>query len=197
MNEYNYVQTGGTTSLWSAHSTLAVDPGQSVNIEGGLLRGFGTVQGNLINSGTVQPGDGPGILTVQGFYTQNGSGILDIAIGGVNSGSQYSELSVSGSALLSGTLDLSLLNGFSPAVGESFMILNSGGLSGMFADNTIQVGNVTFDVEYSPAGHKNDVVLLVAQVSAVPEPTSLAMLAVGMAGAGVYVACRRVKNVRA
>ena len=78
----NFVQTNGTTTLWASGSTLGVAPGQAVNIEGGLLQGFGTVQGNLINAGTVHPGDGPGMLTVNGNYTQNAGGVLDIQIGG-------------------------------------------------------------------------------------------------------------------
>jgi len=190
----DYVQTGGATSLWSAHSTLSAP---TVNIEGGLLQGFGTIQGNLINSGTVHPGDGPGILTVMGNYTQNSGGILNIAIGGLTSGSQYSVLSVSGKASLSGMLEVNFANGFSPTVDDTFVILASSGLSGTFTDNTIQAGNVTFDVEYSPAGYKNDVVLLVAQVSSVPEPASLVMLTIGIAGVGVYVARRRGKTARA
>ncbi|MGO8899804.1 MAG: PEP-CTERM sorting domain-containing protein [Isosphaeraceae bacterium] len=192
----DYVQTSGTTSLWSAHSTLAVAAGQSVNIEGGLLQGFGTVQGNLINSGTVHPGDGPGILTVTGNYTQNASGILDIVIGGRTPGSGYSVLSVTGSALLGGMLDVSLVNGFSPVTDDTFVILTSGGLSGVFTDNTIQVGNVTFDVEYSPTGYKNDVVLMVAQVSAVPEPASWLMLGLGLAAVGTCVVRKSKSQVR-
>jgi hypothetical protein len=178
----DYVQTLGTTSLWSAHSTLAVAANQSVNIEGGLLQGLGTVQGNLINSGTVHPGDGPGpgILSVTGNYTQNAGGVLEIAIGGRTSGTEYGVLSVTGLASLSGTLDVSLVNGFSPVTDDIFVILTSGGLSGMFTDNTIHLGNVTFDVEYSPAGYTNDVVLEVAQVSAVPEPSSCLIFGFGL-----------------
>ncbi len=186
----DYVQTSGTTSLWSAQSTLAVATNQAVNIEGGLLQGIGTVQGNLINSGTVHPGlgDGPGILTVTGNYTQNSSGSLNIAIGGLTQGSGYSVLSVTGLASLSGTLDVSLVNGFSPVTNDIFVILTSGGLSGQFTDNTIQVGNVTFDVEYSPAGYTNDVVLEVAQVSssAVPEPASW-LIGLGLTAVGTCV----------
>ena len=193
----NFVQTSGTTTLWSAGSTLSVAFGQSVNIQGGLLQGFGTIQGNLFNAGTVHPGDGPGVLTVNGNYTQNSGGILDIEIGGSRPGTDFSVLNVSGLATLNtgGLLDVSLLNGFSPTSNETFVILTSGGLSGMFADNTIQLGNVTFTVEYSPTGYTNDVVLS-AQVSSVPEPSPLVMSGIAIACLGAYVACRRIHAQR-
>ena len=71
------------------------------------------------------------------------------------------------------------------------MILTSGGLIGMFTDNTIELGNVTFTVEYSPTGYSNDVVLS-AQVSSVPEPSALVIFGIGITGLGAYVACRRI-----
>ncbi len=193
----NFVQTSGTTTLWAAGSTLGVASGQAVNIEGGLLQGFGTIQGNLINSGIVHPGDGPGMLTVNGNYTQNAGGVLDIEIGGSRPGTDFSFLSVSGLATLNagGLLDVSLLNGFTPTSDETFVILTSGGLSGMFTDNMIELGNVTFTVEYSPTGYSNDVVLS-AQVSSVPEPSSLVIFGIGLAGLGAYVVCRRRRASR-
>ncbi len=188
----SFVQTSGTTTLWASNSTLAVASGQTVSIQGGLLQGFGTIQGNLINGGTVHPGDGPGTLTINGNYTQNSAGILDIQIGGTTPGTEFSVLNVSGLATLSAgsVLDVSLLNGFIPTSNDTFVILTSGGLSGTFTDDTIQLGNVTFSVEYSPAGYLNDVVLGV-QISSVPEPASLLMLGIGIAGIGAYVARRR------
>jgi hypothetical protein len=188
----NFIQTNGTTTLWAAASTLGVASGQAVNIEGGLLQGFGTIEGNLINGGAVHPGDGPGMLTVNGNYTQNAGGVLDIDIGGSSPGTDFSVLSVNGLATLNtgGLLDVSLLNGFTPTSNETFVILTSGGLSGMFTDNTIELGNVTFTVEYGPTGYLNDVVLS-AQVSSVPEPSSLVLLGIGIACFGAYVACRR------
>jgi len=200
----DYVQTGGTTSLWSAQSTLAVATGQSVNIQGGLLQGFGTITGNLSNTGgTIMPGipGVAGILTVAGNYGQASNGTLDIQIGGANPGTgtgYYSQLRISGTASLSGLLDVSLVNGFSPVNDEIFVILTSGFLnSGMFTDNTIQVGGVTFDVEYSPAGYTNDVVLE-AQVapSAVPEPASWLMLGLGLTAVGTCVVRKSKSQVR-
>ncbi len=178
----DYVQTGGTTSLWTSGSTLSVVSGQSVHIEGGLLQGFGIVQGNLINDATVHPGDGPGILTVNGGYTQSSTGLLDIQIGGTNSGS-FSELVVNGSASLSGLLDVSLVNGFSPTLNEQWVILTSTGLSGTFTDGVIHEGNYTFTVDYSPAGYANDVVLNVSFAS-VPEPATFWGFGIGMMAVG-------------
>ena len=194
----DYVQTSGTTSLWSAQSTLAVADGQKVNIEGGLLQGFGTITGNLSNTGgTIMPGTPgvAGILTVTGTYSDP-QAFLDIQIGGTSPGTEFSQLKVLGDASLGGTLDVSLINGFMPVTDDIFVILTSGGLSGRFTDNTIQVGNVIFDVEYSPTGYKNDVVLEVAQVSAVPEPASWLMLGLGLTAVGTCVVRKSKSQVR-
>ncbi len=79
------------------------------------------------------------------------------------------------------------------------MILTSDGLSGHFTDNTIQIGNVTFTVEYSPNGFANDVVLdaSVSTITATPAPSSLAMLfGFGLACLGMTYARRSRKPVR-
>jgi PEP-CTERM motif len=104
-----------------------------------------------------------------------------------------SELVVGGTASISGTLDIQPLpNGFIPTNGELFTILTSTGLTGTFSQvNGAQQGNVTFLVEYSPTGFPNDVVLDAMVGSVVPEPTSLVMFGIGVAGVGAYVACRR------
>ena len=168
---HNFNQSGGLTYLQTATSDLAAN---TININGGTLQGFGTVTGNLINGGTVHPGDGPGILSVVGNYTQTSSGNLDIEIGGPNPGSAgFSQLNVTGTAGLDGTLDVSLFNGFTPYNGETFTILTSAGLNASVfsAFNGLQEGNVTFTVAYTP----DDVILNAIVVSSVPEPASLVM----------------------
>jgi hypothetical protein len=193
---HDFVQTGGTTTLWTSGSNLELQSGQSMLLQGGTLQGFGTIAGNLSNTGgTVLPGTTgvAGILTVTGNYSDPMGSVLDIQIGGSVAGSGFSQLDVLGTASLAGTLDVNLLNGFTPTNGEEFVILTSGGLSGSFTDGVIHDGNVTFTVYYSPAGFANDVVLNAVVVSSVPEPASIVMLALGMAGVGALVVRRSRK----
>jgi len=129
----NYTQTAGTTTV---NGTLTANGG--IAFSGGSAFGSGTIIGAVNSSGTVTPGDssaGTGILTVKGPYTQKPAGTLDISIGGTKAGSQYDQLNVtnSNSARVNGTLNLSLINGFVPAVGTTFDILNASSVSGTFS----------------------------------------------------------------
>lgn len=53
-------------------------------------------------------------------------------LGGTTAGSQFDQLQVSGQLLLGGTLQVSLINGFTPAAGQSFDLLDGGSLTGRF-----------------------------------------------------------------
>jgi hypothetical protein len=121
----DYTQNGGATVL-NAGATLAA--GGTVNLLGGTLSGTGTVNGNLINGGQINPGGigVAGILTINGNYTQTATGVLNIDIGGTAAGSGYDQLVISGSATLAGTLNVNLINGFTPTTGATFPILTCG-----------------------------------------------------------------------
>jgi hypothetical protein len=107
--------------------TLQLFPGSS-------LSGTSTIQANVINAGTTTPGsNGSGVLTIAGNFTQYGDGALDIQVGGLTAGSQFGQVAVGGAATLGGTLAVSLINGFTPQVGNSFPILTFGSQSGEFA----------------------------------------------------------------
>lgn len=100
---------------------------------GSTLGGDGTISGALKSSGIVAPGGGVGKLTVQADYTQEGAGALAIEIAGPVAGSQHDVLAVSGSAVLGGTLSVSLVGGYQPAVGQTFEFLTAGRIEGSFA----------------------------------------------------------------
>jgi hypothetical protein len=84
----------------------------------------------VTNSGTI---DLAGILIINGNYTQTPDGTLNLHLGGTTVGSQYDQLQVHGLAMLDGTLNITLVGGFSPAVGDSFRILTFNSRSGDFA----------------------------------------------------------------
>ncbi|MDZ4657635.1 MAG: hypothetical protein SH868_08655, partial [Bythopirellula sp.] len=103
----------------------------------------GTFNGNLVNSsGTLAPGHSPGSTTVNGNYTQQSGGALEIEIGGPLAGSEFDFVNVTGSALLDGELDLTLTGGFTPTPSQTFAILIAGSLSGAF-DNAPSGQRVT------------------------------------------------------
>ncbi len=103
---------GGTLS---AGDTLTVTEGSS-------LIGSGTLESNLVNSGTVSPGVSPGRITVNGDYTQEVSGTLAIELGGLMTAAEYDQLVVTGTAALAGHLDVSLIDAFAPSAGDTFTI---------------------------------------------------------------------------
>lgn len=140
--------------------SLTVDgsvTGNVVNVLNlGKISGSGTINGRLINSGTVAPsnsqgtltvqgdytqnngdtvalGNSLGTLTVQGDYTQNSDGLMRIEIGGTAAGTGYDQLQVSGVATIAGNLDVWLVNGFTPTVGQTFRIVNANSFSGGFS----------------------------------------------------------------
>ena len=127
----SYTQTSGTTQVDGALSVNS-----PMNIEKGTLLGQGAVGAGVISSGTVTVGDSatkPGKLSVSGSYTQTATGALNLAVGGMTVGTQYSQLAVSNGVSLAGTLSIKLVNGFTPAIGDTFTVVTGSAVSGTFS----------------------------------------------------------------
>jgi hypothetical protein len=127
-----YTQTGGLTMLGGG--VLTAGSGL-VDIEGGVLAGAGVINATVLNNAAVDVGQAgsPGALTIVGDYTQTGSAVLVIEIGGPGAGTGFDQLNITGQATLDGTLTVHLINGFQPESGASFQILTFGSESGTFA----------------------------------------------------------------
>ncbi len=144
-----FVGSGATISFGTANETQSAGAttvdgtliAPNVYLDGGSLNGTGTVQANLTNGGAVAPGSSSGTLAVLGNYVQNSAGALDIVLGAL---SEYSQLAISGSAALAGTLNVSLQNGFTPDPSDSFPILTFASESGGFtSEPSLNLGNGT------------------------------------------------------
>ena len=152
------VQTAGTIDLDGG--TLIVQHGLDLN--GGQLIGNGTVTGEIRNNGGfVRPGHSPGTITVSGNYTQGANGTLDLEIGGRTAGTEYDQLAVSGAATLDGALNVTLINGFRPSVGDVFQIITPASFSGGFA--TVHFTGFTGQIAYN-AGSITITVLTVPDI---------------------------------
>jgi len=84
----------------------------------------------------VSPGASPGIMIIDGNYTQGAGGTLLAEIGGTVAGAQYDQLIVTGTVTMDGKIDVALVNGFVPASGNSFMVIQSPAVSGAVASTS-------------------------------------------------------------
>jgi hypothetical protein len=110
---------------------------------GAVLQGRGTLDVSsaaFTNAGIVNPGDSPGILAVTGDYPTSSTSVLNIELGGVTAGTAYDQLVVSGTVTLGGTLNVTLINGFTPPAGQQFTILTYAAETGAFATVHLPAG---------------------------------------------------------
>ncbi|MDK3160201.1 autotransporter domain-containing protein [Kamptonema cortianum] len=151
------LHTGDTTvngGLLVINGSVAGD----VTVNGlGTLGGSGTIGGNLLNNGTINPGNSPGILNITGNFIQGAGGTLIIEVAGTTLG-QFDRLNITGTATLDGTLQVVPFGGFAGFEdGQSITIITAaGGVTGTFA-NVIDTGALGFVVTYQA----NDVTVLV------------------------------------
>ncbi|MFI5460266.1 MAG: beta strand repeat-containing protein [Isosphaerales bacterium] len=185
----NSASLTGPTTLNSG--TLLVNgsqPGSAVSVEtGSTLGGTGTVGAVATTGGTVSPGDGTGILNVDGNVTLDPSSTFTVELNGPAPGTGYDQLNVTGTVNLAGST-LSPSAGFKPS-GESFTIIRSTGpivgtFKGLSEGALVLINNLPFKISYA-GGNGDDVVLTV--VGPVMPPQILSndstTFTVGMPGA--------------
>jgi T5SS/PEP-CTERM-associated repeat protein len=147
---------GGTLSANEIGLGGGISPGQFDWTSGTLHMNF--FFNTLTNQGgKLAPGLVNGGAVIDGFYTQLAGAELEIEIGGTMSGTQYVFLGIEGAAALDGVLRLTLIDGFVPTAAQTFTVLASFGITGVFsnvADGqrlTTTDGLGSFVVSYVPA----------------------------------------------
>ncbi len=181
------VATGATTQI---DLGLVINPGAKL-IGGGAVLANVTVGGASGSASVISPGNTLGLLTVQGNLTLLSTSVLLIDLAGTNRGTNSDFLSVTGAATLGGNLNLFLGQGVPvlTAGATQFTVLTAASLAGAFANaptgtRLTTVGNDgSFLVNYVG----NSVVL--SNFVPIPEPSSYALLAAGLAV--VALAARR------
>ncbi len=127
-----FTQTAGTTQLAGANLNSI----STLQMQGGLLTGFGNINAAISNSAMLRPGLG-GALNVTGNVSLLSASNLVFQLGGLTQGTQYGFMNVTGNVSLGGQLLVSFVNGFQNSVtgSNSFTVLSStAALTGVFAN---------------------------------------------------------------
>ena len=104
-----------------------IDIADLENEQDAIIQGIASVNVHttFTNDGITAPGNSAGMLTYIGNYLPSSTGVLEIELGGLNAGSEHDQLAVTGNAVLDGTIDITSINGFVPAVQDTFMVLTT------------------------------------------------------------------------
>lgn len=137
VNEGGSVSVGGELDIWDG-AIVDVSSGGSLVVgatgsagHGGVVRvlgtgelaGTGEIRGDVINEGVISPGHSPGILAIDGDFSQSSTGVLTIEVGGFATG-ESDMLNVSGSVELSG--EVSIVPLIEISMGTSIDFLSAG-----------------------------------------------------------------------
>ena len=117
------------------------------NNTGGVLQGTGKIAATRFVSagGTLSPGYSPGIQTIVGTEDLN-NGIMAIEVNGAGAaGTDYDQIVINGTAVVGGTLALSI--NYTPTPGAQVTIVTASSISGAFSSVTGLPANWT--VQYT------------------------------------------------
>ena len=128
--------------------------------------GFSGTQNLVTFNGGYSPGDSPAQINFGGNVSFGSANTLTMELAGTNAGAQYDQLNVGDTATFGGTLDVVLLNGFVPAAGEVFHLINAG-TAGSFA--TVNLPELPGGLEWQNNLNADGTIAVVARTGPGPQ----------------------------
>lgn len=182
-----YIQTGGQTVNNGSLSQA------SVQINGGSLSGAGTITAAEVIIGSeasVNPGNSPGTLTINGDFFSSGNLIFEIAGPGL-----YDVLDINGDAFFTGgIIEFSFVN-FNASVGDYWDFLFADSITGWesldFAFNGLGKGLAG---SFSNIDNGGERLLITRTSSPVSEPETYAIFMGGLGLMGFFIVRRKAAN---
>ena len=166
------VEAGSVTIDFAGH-TLATEEGLNI-ADGATLMGSGMLQSDVVNTGTIAPGNSPGMLDIDGDLESIGELQFEIA-----DMTTYDEINVTGLFTASGVIVVSLLDDYRPKAGDQFDLMDFGefaddGYVFDFTDAELAAGLEWNTSAFAANGSIN--------VVSVPEPGTLTLLGMAVLG---------------
>lgn len=136
----------------------------------GFVKGVGSLN-NVNMLGTYSPGLSPAAVNLGSMAYGAGSTTI-VELGGVLAGAHYDQLNHTGQASLGGTLTVELIDGFVPAIGNTFTILTaSDSVVGTFASIDLPTLPAGLDWQVQTTG--NSVQLKIVELNIAPTDVQL------------------------
>ena len=147
------------------------------------VSGIGSYTGNVQFSDGLSPGiNGAASILLENFsFLQTTT--LSLELGGLTAGSQHDRLVFTGTGAIDGTLNITLINGFQPALGNTFILLDGGTLTGAFDTINFPALGLGLTWNYSQGPDT-------AFLTVVPEPSGTVIAMIG----GIAAWARRRKR---
>ena len=191
------ISAGAIATFWD---DVTIAPG-ATSVQASAAGGFvsravfyGSYNGGVTGGGAAfvegdhRPGNSPGLVSFDGDLFYGGLSMLHMEIAGPARGTEYDSVDLLGGNIsIHGGLEVRLLNGYMPQLGDSFLLVNNRGsnpVDGYFTalpeGSTVFSNGSPFTITYH-GGDGNDIMLV-----AVPEPTTWAMMGLSLLGGAAW-----------
>jgi hypothetical protein len=138
-------------------ATMTVDQGTFTNTVVGNITGTGSM--NLYTTtptfhGYIEPGESPGRINMQtNNFNMESDAQLNVEISGLTATDEHDQLYCTVNAGFNGVLDIDLIDGYIPVVGDSFKVCVYGARTGNFIGILgLSQNGVTFDTNFTATG---------------------------------------------
>jgi hypothetical protein len=159
-----------------------------LNNTNGFIKGIGTIDGSVVSAGTISPGFSPGRIFITSNLTLQATSTVLMELGGTDT-NDYDQIFIGKNWQAGGTLFVSLINAFDPALSNSFHIFDFATSGGEFALTNLPALDPGLAWDTSELMTDGDIVVI-----GVPEP-STCVLVLG-ACTGLSLLRRRKQNRR-
>ena len=165
----------------------------------GILGGSGFISGPVtVNSGgTLAPGASAGTITINNSLNLKQGSFLKLQLGGAGAG-EFDRVSGLTALILDGTIDVSLINGFDPTVGQSFDLIDwtlSLNAVGFNVNSDLHLPGLDPGLAWDRSSFLTDGSIAVAQVPEASDGVLILALLFGGCAAKSWQACARNRGI--